>query len=116
MKTRNASTITNMDELDESPTQLSLWKTRFVECGSWLLTMFGMYALWIVLHYAGAHLYIRWCVPPTMLGFILAPFVAPAPHCQGLRWLIYHGGNSIVAMWMLLGAWISKYLISIKWE
>ena len=36
-----------------------------------------IYLIWIVVHYLSAHLYTRWCVPPTIIGFILAPFLIP---------------------------------------
>jgi len=77
-----------------------------------ILAISGIYIIWIILHYISSHLYIYWCVPGTILGFIIAPFIVPAPHCQALRWAIYNGGNTIIAMWLLLGAWISKYLIN----
>jgi hypothetical protein len=70
--------------------------------------VFGLYIGWVVIHYAASHFYIHWCVPATVLGFIMSPFVVPAPHCQALRWAIYNGGNSIVAMWVLLGIWFMK--------
>lgn len=77
------------------------------------LSIFGLYISWILLHYIASHLYIRLCVQATLMGFILSPFLAPAPHCQALRWAIYNGGNSIVAMWVLVGMWIMKYLMPI---
>jgi hypothetical protein len=74
---------------------------------------FGMYVLWIVLHYVSSHMYIYLCVPATALGFIVAPFFVTLPHCQALRWTIYNGGNSIVAMWVILGIWIMHFLKAI---
>ena len=50
--------------------------------------------------------YIYWCVPATLTGFIMSAFLVPAPHCYSLRWAIYNGGNSIIGMWSLLGAWL----------
>ena len=32
-------------------------------------------------------------------------FVAPAPHCQAMRWVITNGGNIITQMWIVLGTW-----------
>jgi len=49
-------------------------------------------------------------VPATVIGFVMSPFIAPTPHCQALRWAIYNGGNSIIAMWVLLGGWIIKFI------
>ena len=70
----------------------------------------GTYFVWIVLHYLSAHLYIYLCVPATISGFLFAPFIVPAPHCHALRWAIYNGGNVIIAMWVLIGASIMKWL------
>ena len=77
------------------------------------LGLFGIYILWIVGHYAASHLYVYLCTPGTIIGFILSPFIAPAPHCVGLRWLINTGGSSINAMWILFGLWLTKYFIPI---
>jgi hypothetical protein len=71
----------------------------------------GIYLLWIVLHYVASHLYGQWCVPLTVMGFILSPFLAPAPHCQALRWIINTGGNNINAMWVILGTWFARKVI-----
>jgi hypothetical protein len=81
---------------------------------TYFVGIFGIYLIWICLHYISAHLYIWYCVPATVVGFIMAPFIAPAPHCQALRWAIYNGGNSMVAMWFLLGTWFMRYLVPVK--
>ena len=75
---------------------------------------FGIYLTWIGLHYVASHLYIHWCVPATLAGLIMSPFLVPAPHCYGLRWLIYQGGNSIVVMWSFIGGWLLSYFIPIS--
>ena len=66
----------------------------------------GIYLLWICLHYFSAHLYIKFCVPSTIIGFIMSPFLIMTPHCQGLRWIVYNAANIINNMWILIGAWI----------
>lgn len=66
----------------------------------------GIYLLWICLHYFSAHLYIKFCVPSTIYGFILSPFMIATPHCQGLRWIVYNAAGIINNMWILIGAWI----------
>ena len=66
----------------------------------------GIYLLWICLHYFASHLYIKFCVPNTIMGFIMSPFMVATPHCQGLRWIVYNGANFINHMWLLIGAWI----------
>lgn len=48
-----------------------------------MLKISGIYLLWICLHYFSAHLYIKFCVPNTIIGFLMSPFMISAPHCQG---------------------------------
>jgi hypothetical protein len=71
-------------------------------------TVAGIYILWVLTHYVASHLYVSWCVPATFVGFIASPFLIPAPHCQALRWAVYTGGNSIMAMWGAFGLWLLK--------
>ena len=66
----------------------------------------GIYLLWISLHYFSAHLYIKYCVPNTIIGFMMSPFMIMTPHCQGLRWIVYNAANIINHMWIVIGAWI----------
>jgi len=66
----------------------------------------GIYLLWILLHFTASHLYINLCVPKTIVGFIMSPFMISTPHCQGLRWVVYNAANTINHMWILIGAWI----------
>jgi hypothetical protein len=89
-------------------------KKILLDYGKLFLSVFGIYLGWIILHYIAAHLYVKLCVSGTVLGFILAPFLATSPHCQGLRWAVYNGGNSISTMWVLFGVWLTKYLTPIK--
>lgn len=88
----------------------SAMKKAFINYLNMFITVFGTYLVWICIHYAASHLYITYCVPGTILGFLMAPFVAIMPHCQALRWTIYYGGGSINAMWIIFGLWLSKYL------
>lgn len=71
-----------------------------------LLKASGIYLLWICLHYFSAHLYIKFCVPDTIIGFLMSPFMIATPHCQGLRWIVYNAAGIINNMWILIGAWI----------
>jgi len=75
-----------------------------------ILKGFGIYLVWILLHYFSSHLYIKFCVPNTLLGFIMSPFMISTPHCQGLRWVVYNAANIINNMWILIGAWIYSIL------
>ena len=76
-----------------------------------VITTSMIYLVWIYLHYFASHLYIEYCVPSTVKGFIMSPFMVSSPHCQGLRWMIYNGGNTITNMWSLVGTWIYAKLI-----
>jgi hypothetical protein len=79
-------------------------------CGIYLLwVVVHLYLLWVVIHFVSVHMYMRFCTPSTLTGFLMSPFMAAAPHCQALRWSIYNGGNSIVSMWMTLGVWLMGY-------
>jgi len=80
------------------------------------ISNFGIYMLWIGIHYIAAHLYVYWCVPATLVGIIMSPFLVPAPHCYGLRWAVYHGGNSINAMWTIISVWLLSHLLPLKTE
>lgn len=71
----------------------------------------GVYVIWILLHYISPHIYVRYCVPATITGLVMSVFIAPAPHCQALRWTIYNGGNTIIAMWIFIGTWFMQLLI-----
>jgi hypothetical protein len=76
-----------------------------------IIRVSGIYLLWIVLHYVSSHLYVKLCVPNTVLGFLLSPFMMATPHCQGLRWIVYNATGVINNMWILMGAWICSALL-----
>jgi hypothetical protein len=83
---------------------------------NFIITNFSIYILWVTLHYISSHLYIYWCVPGTLFGILMSPFLVPAPHCYGLRWAIYHGGNNIIAMWSIIGIWLLARILPLKPE
>ena len=75
----------------------------------------GIYIVWILLHYIASQLYVKMCVPSTLVGFLLSPFMTATPHCQGLRWIVYNAANIINNMWIIFGAWImSNVLVVIR--
>jgi hypothetical protein len=71
-----------------------------------LFKISGIYLLWICLHYFSSHLYIKFCVPNTIFGFFMSPFMISTPHCQGLRWIVYNAAGVINNMWILIGTWL----------
>jgi hypothetical protein len=74
----------------------------------------GIYLMWICLHYFASHLYIKFCVPTTLMGFLLSPFMTATPHCQGLRWVVYNAANMINNMWIVCGTWVCSTLLKIN--
>lgn len=78
---------------------------------SLFLKCYGMYLVWIVLHYISSHLYIKFCVPYDFVGFFISPIVITTPYCQSLRWVVYNGANVISNMWIVTGAWICANLL-----
>jgi hypothetical protein len=79
-----------------------------------MIKISGLYLIWIILHYTASHLYIKLCVPNTIVGFLMSPFMTATPHCQGLRWLIYNAAIMINNMWVLFGAWICSTLLFVN--
>jgi hypothetical protein len=75
-----------------------------------IITTTGVFFFWIIMHYIASHAYIYFCVPESLTGFLLSPFLVPTPHCSLLRWAIQQGGENINLMWILLSAWIVKAL------
>lgn len=73
-----------------------------------------IYFLWIKLHYIASILYTTFCTPNTLYGFIMSPFLIMTPQCQGLRWIIYTGANTINNMWIVLGTYICTKLINLE--
>jgi len=70
-----------------------------------------IYFLWSILHYVASQYYVRYCAPSTIYGFLMSPFLVTMPHCQAMRYMIYHGGLTIESMWLIFGTWISAKLI-----
>ncbi len=70
-----------------------------------------IYLSWIVMHYTASHMYTKFCVPETWYGFLISPLLTSTPHCQGLRWIVYNGANTINSMWILIGTWLCSKII-----
>jgi hypothetical protein len=85
----------------------------FYKTTSVIVKVSGAYLLWILLHYAASHLYVKLCVSNTALGFLLSPFMTVTPHCQGLRWAIYTAANVITNMWIVIGTWFASTVFSL---
>lgn len=70
----------------------------------------GMYIIWIILHYVSAHLYKLHCAPSGIWGFILSPLMASTPYCTGLVWVLQNSVLKFMAIWTIVGSWISYNL------
>ena len=75
------------------------------------MSLYGIYLVWIILHFIASHLYVKFCVPASFLGLVVSPFLTTTPHCQGLRWIIYNGANTINNMWIVIGSCISSNIL-----
>jgi hypothetical protein len=78
-----------------------------------VISLYGIYFVWTMLHFFASHLYIQFCVPLTFIGFIASPFMTATPHCQGLRWIIFNGAAMINNMWLIFGSWMGSILLNI---
>ena len=76
-----------------------------------IIKLCGIYFIWIFLHHMASQLYVSLCVPNTIIGFIVSPFMVTTPQCQSLRWIIYNAGTIITNMWVVLGTWLCSYLL-----
>jgi len=76
-----------------------------------LYSILGYYIMWVLLHYVAAHLYPTYCVPFTIAGLLLSPFMSSAPHCIALRWLIIEGSNVILTMWIVFGTYAIRCML-----
>ena len=79
-----------------------------------IIKVSGVYLLWIFLHFLASYLYTKLCVPTTLLGLIMSPFLTATPHCQGLRWVIYNGANIINNMWIVVGTWLCANIMGLN--
>jgi hypothetical protein len=71
----------------------------------------GVFVLWICLHYIAANVYPNYCAENSVIGFIKSIFVAQAPHCIAMRWIIYNGGIAINSMWITIALWFSSKML-----
>ena len=67
---------------------------------------------WYILHIVASHLYTKFCVPLTVWGMVIAPFMTTASHCVILRWTITQGGQATVIAWGMLSIWLGKFIFT----
>ena len=107
------------DEIIETSTRsrtmdaFNFVKTRALNTFWFVFDACSIYLMWVVLHYLASHLYVYFCAPKTLVGFLYSPLIIAAPHCRALRWVIFNGAISIDNMWLVFGTWLcSKILIA----
>jgi len=125
-KTQHTCSIMNQEETEKDNLKnlffencyyyFNLFNNGLFTTIKFIIRVSGIYLLWIVLHYIAAHLYVKLCVPTTIIGFLISPFMVSTPHCLGLRWIVYNAANIITNMWVLMGAWICSTLLIINSE
>ena len=81
------------------------------KCTIFIVKISSFYLFWIILHYIASHIYAEICVPKTLYGFLISPFIISTPHCRGLRWLIINSTMVIENMWVLLGTWMTTSVL-----
>ena len=77
-----------------------------------LITLYGIYLIWILAHYVSSHLYVYFCVPLSFQGFLLSPILITNQYCSSLRWIIFNSGTYINNMWISLGTYFSNKLFN----
>jgi hypothetical protein len=76
-------------------------------------SLFLFYIGWICLHYICSQFYIYYCVPSSLYGLFISPFLSMTPHCVGFRWVIFESGNIFYTMWMAIGTWTVSNILAI---
>jgi len=84
---------------------------EFIEPFTTFIQLSAPYFIWVFLHFVSSQAYANYCTPHTFSGYMLSPFVATTPHCRALRWITYHGGNTIENMWIIIGTWAYSKIV-----
>tara|TARA_Y100000816_G_C26077262_1_gene567239 strand:- start:1123 stop:1488 length:366 start_codon:yes stop_codon:yes gene_type:complete len=87
-------------------------RNDIVKWMKYLYVVGSLYLIWITVHFFSSNLYVYYCTPFTLIGFIQSPFMVLSPHCIALRWLSYKGSEQIASMWSIIGV----YLLSVAKE
>jgi hypothetical protein len=95
----------------QQPTWLQKPSTWSWRRATWKVVRLYMFV--VIVHYICANLYSRWCTPQSIYGLVMSPLMVPAPHCEGLRWVVYHGAVRINGMWLLMGGQVVDFVTHI---
>lgn len=77
-----------------------------------LWSMSKLYIFWTLVHYLSTHIYVHYCTPNNIIGFIKSPFMVITPECYTLDWIQQKSRDIIKNMWSLLAMWCSGVLMS----
>jgi hypothetical protein len=72
----------------------------------------AIYMVWVFLSYFSTHLYAHFCADWTVAGFLMHPFMAVAPQCGALRWLMVQGAAGISHSFALVSAIVIAMLVA----
>ena len=89
----------------------NLFDIKYAELVSGMLKASGIYIIYCILHYIIPHVYTYFCVPVTIFGFLISPFMSQSPHCIALRWALNAVCDNIKTMFVLIAAWLASKFI-----
>lgn len=74
----------------------------------------SIYIVWNVVHHTAAWCYAQYCIPRSLVGLLLTPFLIPSPLCTGLRWCVNSGAEMISSMWVAIATWFASSVALLK--
>ena len=77
-----------------------------------IITNVIIYIVYVFIHNISSNAYTYYCTPLTLRGLLLSPIIIISPHCKTILWVINHTSYNIEFMWILLGTFIIKKIIS----
>ena len=91
---------------------MTFTETFFHFISSDIVTNIIIYIVYIFIHNISSNMYVYYCSPFTLRGLLLSPIIIITPHCKTILWVINHTSYNIQLMWILIGTWILKNIIS----
>lgn len=77
-------------------------------------TPVGFYSLWMCANYVASYFYNEYCVPKTLLGFLMSPILTVTPICKSLLWVQTNSVETMSNMWVAFGTWITLNILKTK--
>jgi hypothetical protein len=66
--------------------------------------------LFVLLHVLSSHLYVHLCVPTTLYGMLMTPFMTAAPHCTALRWVMNVTADKMAVVCTIVATAVASYV------